>query len=117
MSRYYHVVDAEQVDISEAGVLPRGMKWMGDRWVYLTSHGIVWPRSGDWIVTDQTGRAAVLGNEEFQRVYVPCPTDAAGGREQWVVVEAQVQAQGRTAERPEHTVSGTSQLIRRGPPA
>ena len=46
MSRYYHVVDAEQVEIREAGVLPRGMKRMGDRWVYLTPHGILWPRSG-----------------------------------------------------------------------
>jgi hypothetical protein len=110
MSRYYQVVEAEQVDISEAGVLPRGMKWMGDRWVYLTPHGILWPRSGDWIVTDQTGRAAVLGNEAFQRSYVPCPPDDAGGRERWVVVEAQVQAQGRTEERPGHTVSGISRL-------
>ena len=117
MSRYYHVVEAEQVDISEAGVLPRGMKWMGDRWVYLTPHGILWPRSGDWIVTDQTGRAAVLGNEAFQQAYVPCLTDAAGGRERWAVVEAQVRAPGRNAEGPGHTGSGIIQLIRRGPPA
>ena len=79
MSRYYHVVEAEQVEISEAGVLPRGMKWMGDRWAYLTSQGILWPRSGDWIVTDQNGRAAVLRDEEFQRVYVPCPQEPGHG--------------------------------------
>ncbi len=65
MSRYYHVVDAEQVEISEAGVLPLGMQWMGGRWVYLTAHGMLWPRSGDWIVTDQNGRAAVLRDESF----------------------------------------------------
>ena len=102
MSRYYHVVDAEQVEISEAGVLPRGMKWMGDRWVYLTPHGILWPRSGDWIVTDQNGRATVLGDAEFQRLYVPCPQDATPGRERWAVTEAPVRAPMRTAERAGH---------------
>ena len=99
MSRYYHVVDAEQVEISEAGVLPQGMKWMGDRWVYLTVQGILWPRSGDWIVTDQNGRAAVLRDEEFQRGYFPCPEDAAGCRERWAAVEPHVRAQVLTAER------------------
>jgi len=99
MSRYYHVVDAEQVDISEAGVLPRGMKWVQDRWVYLTAHGILWPRSGDWIVTDQNGRAAVMGNEEFQRVYIPCPKDTAGCREPWGVTDVPVRTQPLTAGR------------------
>jgi hypothetical protein len=99
MSRYYHVVEAEQVDISEAGVLPRGLQWMGDRWVYLTSHGLLWPRSGDWIVTDQNGRAAVLREEEFQRVYFPCPPDAAGYPERWPVTDAPVEAQLPTAGR------------------
>jgi hypothetical protein len=99
MSQYYHVVDAEQVEISEAGVLPQGMRWMGDRWVYLSSQGILWPRSGDWIVTDQNGRAAVLRNEEFQRVYVPCPPDAAGCHERWAVMDAPVRAQLLTAGR------------------
>src|SRR5215217_4403013 len=110
MSRYYHVVEAEQVDISEAGVLLRGMKWMGDRWVYLTSHGIVWPRSGDWIVTDQTGRAGVLRDEEFQRVYFPCPPDAAGCRERWATSEAQVRERMLTADSAGRTVSGTRRL-------
>jgi hypothetical protein len=99
MSRYYHVVDAEQVEISEAGVLPPGMRWVGDRWVYLTAHGILWPRSGDWIVTDQNGRAAVLRDEEFQHDYVPCPTDAAGYPERWPVTDAPVGAQLLTAGR------------------
>ena len=98
MSRYYHVVEAEQVEISEAGVLPRGMKWLGDRWVYLTPHGILWPRSGDWIVTDQHGRAAVLRDEEFQRGYVPCPPDTAGYRKPWAVTEAHAGAPVATAE-------------------
>jgi hypothetical protein len=88
MSRYYHVVEAEQVEISDAGVLPQGMQWMGDRCAYLTSQGILWLRSGDWIVTDQNGRAAVLRDEEFQRAYVPCPGDAAGCPERWAVSEA-----------------------------
>jgi len=110
MSRYYQVVDAEQVDISQAGVLPVGMHWMEDRWVYLSSHGMLWPRSGDWIVTDQNGRAAVVRDEEFQRVYVPCPNDAPGGRERWVDSDAQVRAQVRTAESAGRTVSGTSRL-------
>ena len=110
MSRYYHVVDAEQVEIGEAGVLPRGMRWVGDRWVYLTAHGILWPRSGDWIVTDQNGRAAVLRDEEFQRVYFPCPPDAAGCREGWAVSEAQVRARVLTADRAEATASGTRGL-------
>jgi len=92
MNRYYHVVEAEQVEISEAGVLPRGMKWVGNRWVYLTARGILWPRSGDWIVTDQNGRAAVLGNEEFQRVFFPCSTDATRCRERRAVTDAHVQA-------------------------
>src|SRR5215212_2045858 len=99
MSRYYQVVDAEQVEISEAGVLPRGMKWMGDRCAYLTSQGILWPRSGDWIVTDQNGRAAVLRDEEFQRVYFPCPKDAAGCRERWAGIDVQVRAKVLAAER------------------
>jgi hypothetical protein len=99
MSRYYHVVDAEQVDISEAGILPPGMKWVGDRWVYLTAHGMLWPRSGDWIVTDQNGRAAVLRDEEFQRGYVPCPPDATGCRERGPLTDAPVGAQLLTAGR------------------
>jgi hypothetical protein len=99
MSRYYHVVEAEQVEISEAGVLPLGMKWMGDRWVYLTPHGILWPRSGDWIVTDQNGRATVLGDAEFQRLYVPAPQHATRDRERWAVTEAPVRAPVLTAER------------------
>ena len=99
MSRYYHVVDAEQVEISEAGVLPQGMKWMRDRWVYLTPHGILWPRSGDWIVTDPNGRAAVLRDEEFQRDYFPCPEDAAVCRERWAGVAPHGRAQVLTAER------------------
>jgi hypothetical protein len=98
MSRYYHVVEAEQVDISEAGVLPQGMQWISGRGVYPTSHGLLWPRSGDWIVTDQNGRAAVLPDEEFQRVYFPCPPDAVSCRERWVGSEAQGRAQGHTAE-------------------
>ena len=109
MSRYYHVVDAEQVEISDAGVLPQGMRWMEDRWVYLSSQGILWPRSGDWIVTDQNGRAAVLRDEEFQRVYVPCPTDAAGCPERWAVMDAPVGAQGNTAGR-----AGAAQEARAG---
>jgi hypothetical protein len=103
MSRYYHVVDAAQVDISEAGVLPLSLQWMGDRWVYLSSHGILWPRSGDWIVTDHIGRAAVLRDEEFQRVYFPCPNDAMGCRERWVGSDAQGRAQVHTAESTGHT--------------
>jgi hypothetical protein len=110
MSRYYHVVDAEQVEISQAGVLPRGMRWVGDRWVYLTAHGILWPRSGDWIVTDQNGRAAVLRDEEFQRVYVPCPANAPGCREQWAVMDAHVRVQGLTAESPGPSARGTSRV-------
>jgi hypothetical protein len=110
MSRYYHVVEAEQVEISEAGVLPRGLQWMGDRWVYLTSHGILWPRSGDWIVTDQTGRATVLRDEEFQRVYFPCPPGTAGCRERWAVSEAQDRARVLTADSAGRTASGTSPL-------
>ena len=78
MSRYFHVVEAEQVEISDAGVLPQGMQWVRDRWVYVTPYGMLWPRSGDWIVTDQNGRGVVLRDEEFQRVYAPCPADAAG---------------------------------------
>jgi hypothetical protein len=81
MSRYYHVVEAEQVEISEAGVLPVGMQWVRGRWVYVTPHGMLWPRSGDWIVIDQNGRATVLRDEEFERVYVPCSEDATGCRE------------------------------------
>jgi hypothetical protein len=99
MSRYYHVVDAEQVEISDAGVLPQGMRWMEDRWVYLSSQGILWPRSGDWIVTDQNGRAAVLRDEEFQRVYVPCPSDAASCRESWAASNAPMRAQRLSAGR------------------
>jgi hypothetical protein len=110
MSRYYHVVDAAQVDISEEGVLPLSLQWMGDRWVYLSSHGLLWPRSGDWIVTDHNGRAAVLRDEEFQRVYFPCPPDAAGCREGWAVSEAQVRARVLTADRAETTASGTRGL-------
>jgi hypothetical protein len=98
MSRYYHVVEAEQVEIGEAGVLPRGMQWVRGRWVYMTPHGMLWPRSGDWLVTDQNGRAAVLRDEEFQRVYVPCPNDAAGCRERWAVRDAPVRAQVLTAD-------------------
>ena len=110
MSRYYHVVDAEQVEISDAGVLPQGMRWMEDRWVYLSSQGILWPRSGDWIVTDQNGRASVLRDEEFQRVYVPCPPDAASCRESWAVMDAHVRVQGFTAESPGRGARGTSRF-------
>jgi len=99
MSRYYHVVEAEQVEISEAGVLPQSMQWMSGRWVYATPQGMLWPRSGDWIVTDQNGRAAVLRDEEFQRVYFPCPKDAAGCRERWAGIDAQVRAKVLAAER------------------
>src|SRR4051812_17628408 len=109
MSRYYHVVDAEQVEISEAGVLPQGMRWGGDRWGYPTSQGILWPRSGDWIVTDQNGRAAVLRDEEFQRVYFPCPPEAAGSRERWALSEAQVRARVLTGGR-----AGASQAVHTG---
>jgi hypothetical protein len=98
MSRYYHVVEAEQVEISEAGVLPGGMRWVRGRWVYVTPHGMLWPRSGDWIVTDQNGRAAVLRNEEFERVYFPCPKDTAGCRERWAVGDAPVRAHVLTAD-------------------
>jgi hypothetical protein len=117
MSRYYHEVDAEQVDISEAGVLPLGMLWMSGRWVYVTPHGMLWPRSGDWIVTDQNGRAAVLRDEEFQRGYVPCPTDAAGCPERWTVTDAPVGAPrltaGRTgAPREAHAASLTEPATR-----
>src|SRR5215212_5041039 len=107
MSRYYHVVDAEQVEISEAGVLPRGMKWMEDRWVYLTPHGILWPRSGDWIVTDQNGRATVLLDEEFQRVSFSLPEVAAGFRERWAVVDPHVRAKVLAEESAGRTVTGT----------
>src|SRR4051812_28956508 len=110
MSRYYHVVDAEQVDISEAGILPQGMKGGGDRWVYLSSQGMLWPRSGDWIVTDQNGRAAVLRDEEFQRVYVPCPPDAAGCRERWAVMDDHTRARVLTADSPGRSASGTRRL-------
>jgi hypothetical protein len=109
MSRYYHEVDAEQVEISEAGVLPQGMQCMSGRWVYVTPHGRLWPHSGDWIVTDQNGRAAVLRDEEFQRVYVPCPTDAAGCPERWAVMDAPVGAQENTAGR-----AGAAQEARAG---
>ena len=110
MSRYYHVVEAEQVEMSDAGILPPGMKWIGGRWAYLSSHGILWPRSGDWIVTDQHGRATVLRDEEFQRGYVPCPPDAAGCREQWAVSDAQVRARGLVADSAGRTASGTRRL-------
>jgi hypothetical protein len=107
MSRYYHVVEAEQVEISEAGVLPRGMKWVRGRWVYVTPHGILWPRSGDWIVTDRNGRATVLRDEEFQRVYFSLPEDAAGFRERWAVVDPHVRAKVLAAESAGRTVTGT----------
>jgi hypothetical protein len=110
MNRYFHVVEAEQVEISEAGVLPVGMQWMQGRWVYVTPHGMLWPRSGDWIVTDRNGRAAVLRDEEFQRVYFPCPNDAAGCRESRAVVGALVRAKVLTAEIAGHTARGTSRL-------
>jgi len=110
MSRYYHVVEAEQVEISESGVLPAGMQWVRGSWAYVTPHGILWPRSGDWIVTDRNGRAAVLRDEEFQRVYVPCPTDATGGRENWAMVDAYVRAKVLTAESAARTGRGTRQL-------
>jgi hypothetical protein len=110
MSRYYHVVEAEQVEISEAGVLPVGMQWVRDRWVYVTPHGMLWPRSGDWIVTDRNGRAAVLRDEEFQRAYLPCPTDVAGGRERWAVVDAHVRAQVLSADSAARTARRTSRL-------
>ena len=99
MSRYFHVVEAEQVEISDAGVLPQGMQWVRDRWVYVTPYGMLWPRSGDWIVTDQNGRAAVLRDEEFQRVYVPCSQDASRCRERWAVTDAPVRAKVLAAER------------------
>ena len=110
MSRYYHVVEAEQVEISEAGVLPVGMQWVRGRWVYVTPHGMLWPRSGDWIVTDRNGRASVLRDEEFQRVYFSCPEDAAGLRERWVVVDSHVRAQVLTADRAGRTTRETSRL-------
>jgi hypothetical protein len=110
MRRYYPVVEAEQVEISEAGVLPVGMQWVRGRWVYVTPHGMLWPRSGDWIVTDRNGRAAVLRDEEFQRGYFSCPEDAAGSRERWAVVDAQVRAQVLTAESAGRTTRGTSRL-------
>jgi hypothetical protein len=110
MSRYYHVVEAEQVEISEAGVLPGGMQWLRGRWVYMTPHGLLWPRSGDWIVTDQNGRAAVLRDEEFARVYFPCPEDATGCREQWLGRAASVRAHVPTGDRAGRTASGPSRL-------
>jgi hypothetical protein len=110
MSRYYHMVEAEQVEISEAGVLPVGMQWVRGRWVYVTPYGMLWPRSGDWIVTDRTGRAAVLRDDEFQRAYLPCPTDAAGGRERWAVVDAHVRAQVLTADSAGRAPRGPSRL-------
>jgi hypothetical protein len=110
MSRYYHVVEAEQVEISEAGVLPPGMQWVRDRWVYVTPHGMLWPRSGDWIVTDQNGRAAVLRDEEFQRVYFPCPPDAAGCRERWTGSDAPVRARVFTAKSAARTTREPSRL-------
>ncbi len=110
MSRYYHVVEAEQVEISEAGVLPVGMQWVRGRWVYVTPHGMLWPRSGDWIVTDRTGRAAVLRDEEFQRGYFPHPRDAAGCRERWAVVDAHVRAQVLTADSAGHSARRPSRL-------
>ena len=110
MSRYYHVVEAEQVEIGEAGVLPVGMQWVRGRWVYVTPYGMLWPRSGDWIVTDRNGRAAVLRDEEFQRAYFPCPKDATGSRESWAVVDAHVRATVLTAESAARTASGTSRL-------
>jgi hypothetical protein len=110
MSRYYHVVEAEQVEIGEAGVLPGGMQWVGGRWVYVTPHGILWPRSGDWIVTDRNGRASVLREEEFQRVYFSCPEDAAGFRERWAVVDPHVRAKVLNVESAGRTTRGTSRL-------
>ena len=110
MSRYYHVVEAEQVEISEAGVLPVGMKWVRGRWVYVTPHGTLWPRSGDWIVTDRNGRASVLRDEEFQRVYFSWPDDAAGFRERWAVVDPRVRAKVLSAESAGRTATGTSRL-------
>ncbi len=110
MSRYYHVVEAEQVEINEAGVFPESMRWVGGRWVYVTPHGMLWPRSGDWIVTDQNGRAAVLRAEEFQRGYFPCPEDAAGCRERWAGIEAHVRAQALSMDSAGHTASGKSRL-------
>ena len=110
MSRYYHVVDAEQVEISAAGVLPAGMQWVRDRWVYVTPHGMLWPRSGDWIVTDRNGRAAVLRDEEFQRAYFSCPEDAAGSRERWAVGDPHARAKVLAAERTGRIAKGPSQL-------
>jgi hypothetical protein len=110
MSRYYHVVDAEQVEISDAGVLPQSMQWMSGRWVYVTPHGMLWPRSGDWIVTDQNGRATVLRDEEFQRVYYPCPKDAPGCREGWAVSDARSRARVLIADSAGRAARGTSRL-------
>ena len=110
MSRYYHVVEAEQVEISEAGVLPVGMQWVRGRWVYVTPYGMLWPRSGDWIVTDRAGRAAVLRDDEFQRVYFSCPEDAAGFRERWAVVDPHVRAQVITADSVGRTARGPTRL-------
>jgi hypothetical protein len=98
------------VEISEAGVRPVGMQWVRGGWAYVTRHGILCPRSGDWIVTDRGGRAAVLRDEEFQRVYLPCPKDATGCRERWAAVDAAVRAKVLTAERPERTGRGISRL-------
>jgi hypothetical protein len=109
VSRYYHVVEAEQVEISEAGVLPVGMQWVRGRWVYVTPHGMLWPRSGDWIVTDWNGRASVLRDEEFQRVYFSCPEDAAGSRERWAV-DPHDRAKVLSAESAGRTARGTSRL-------
>jgi hypothetical protein len=86
------------------------MQWVGGRWVYVTPHGILWPRSGDWIVTDQNGRAAVLGDQEFQRAYSPCPTDAAECRERWAGIDAHVRAQVLTADSAGRIARGPSRL-------
>jgi hypothetical protein len=110
MSRYYQVVEAEHVEISEAGVLPVGMQWVRGRWIYVTPHGMLWPRSGDWIVTDRNGRASVLRDEEFPRGYVSCAEDAAGFRERWAVVDPPVRAQVLAAQSAGRTARGTSRL-------
>jgi hypothetical protein len=110
MSRYYQVVEAEQVEISEAGILPVGLQWVRGRWVYVTPHGILWPHSGDWIVTDRNGRASVLRDEEFQRIFFSCPEDAASFRERWAAVDPHVRAKVLTAESAGRTARGTSRL-------
>jgi hypothetical protein len=103
-----HVVEAEPVEISEASVLPVGMHWVRDGWAYVTPHGLLQSRSGDWIVPDRNGCGTVVQDEEFQCAYRPCPKDAASGPERWAEVDAHGRAKVFMAESPARTAPGAS---------